>query len=266
MSVSTQSLFSLYSPLTAIGLQTGGPTWATGGTIASPESARFGLDVLALDGLSPSDIAAGRCPDRRRVPPAGPPRITAQRRPPANPLEGATFVYPRSGSFPPSCGRSHLNRAARVPAGGLAANRPSETELMVAKMPPAPVPPTMPAGRGAERPTLWAKAAATGRYERYEDGTHQPGRGNARPEGALFQMPGTPTTVDGRQPDAVRLVSQAASVAADAFIDQPRGPEPDSPAGRAPSPATRPCCPRCRVRSFSSTFILPKPPSEPPVG
>ena len=53
MSVSTQSLFSLYSPLTAISLWTDGPTWATCGAIASPESARFGIDVLALDGLSP---------------------------------------------------------------------------------------------------------------------------------------------------------------------------------------------------------------------
>ena len=149
MSASTQSLFSLYSPLTAISLQAGGPAWATGRAIASPESARFGIDVLALDGLSPFryrrwaplfGVQAGR-----RMPPAAPPPITAQRRPPANPLEGATFVYPRSGSFPPSCGRSHLNRAAWVPAGGLAANGPSETELMVAKTPPTPVPPTMPA-------------------------------------------------------------------------------------------------------------------------
>ena len=58
MSASTQSLFSLYSPLTAFGPQTDGPNWATADAVASPEKARFGSLGLILDGLPPCEITA----------------------------------------------------------------------------------------------------------------------------------------------------------------------------------------------------------------
>ena len=58
MSASTQSLFSLYSPLAAFGPQTDGPTWATADAATSPKNARFGLLGLVLDGLPPCEITA----------------------------------------------------------------------------------------------------------------------------------------------------------------------------------------------------------------
>ena len=56
MSASTQSLFSLYSPLTAFGPQTDGPNRTTADAVASPEKARFGSLGLVLNGLPPCEI------------------------------------------------------------------------------------------------------------------------------------------------------------------------------------------------------------------
>ena len=43
MSASTQSLISLYSPLTVFGRQTNGPNWDTVPAAVSPESARSAM-------------------------------------------------------------------------------------------------------------------------------------------------------------------------------------------------------------------------------
>ena len=108
MSASTQSLFSLYSPLTAFDPQTDGPNWATADAATSPKNARFGSVGLVLDGSPPYEIAAVVRWSIPRTPP-----MRAQRATLTNCLKGATNMYPLPGSFLPRSDSSHcVGRAA----------------------------------------------------------------------------------------------------------------------------------------------------------
>ena len=109
MSASTQSLFSLYSPLAAFDPQSDGPNWATADAATSLKNARFGSLGLVLDGLPHREIAAVI---RWSIP--WTPPMTAQGATHTNCLEGATCLSPLPGSFLPQSDRSHCVRRAAV--------------------------------------------------------------------------------------------------------------------------------------------------------